>query len=224
VATNIISEGKTTWEDLPKGFTAKPIDWPEPQPVLMFQIKAQGYERDVVLPIRITPPTDLKDGTSITLQGKALWMACARECNPGFKELSITLPVKLTSAAAYDPKWHSKFDAERVTRPRTSDAWQAKITSKDKHHTLTLTPKTNARPLTRDEASKLVFFTEDGIIDSDKPQKIELRENGEVVIELIEAEYIVGGRPKALTGVILRKSGWERDGEWRCMRISASLK
>ena len=51
------------WKNLPPGFTADSITWPEPQSVLMFQIKAQGYERDVVLPIKITPPAGLADGT-----------------------------------------------------------------------------------------------------------------------------------------------------------------
>jgi len=55
-----------------------------PGRALADEIKAQGYERDVVLPIRITPPESLQDGTSITLAGKAAYMCCNRQCNPGF--------------------------------------------------------------------------------------------------------------------------------------------
>lgn len=210
------------WEQFPEGFKAEPIDWPKPQPVRMFQIKAQGYERDVVLPIRITPPTSLKPGETITLRGKASWMCCARECNPGFKDLSIALPV--AEKAVVDAKWHKKFEAERAIRPRTSEAWSAKVSNKDKHWSLTLSPGAKARPLSKAEAEKLIFFTEDGIIDSDKPQKIELRGNGEVVFELVEADYILGDRPTTLSGVILRGGDWVEGASWDCLRIRAPMK
>jgi len=107
-----------TWKDLPAGFKAEPIDWPEPEPVLMFQIKAQGYERDVVLPIRITPPADLKDGSMVKLSGKALWMCCNQECNPGFQDLVIELPVKVADAPVYNAEWRPRFVRQRALRPR----------------------------------------------------------------------------------------------------------
>ncbi len=41
---------------LPEGWKAGPIQWPSPERVMMFQIKAQGYHGEVLLPVEITPP------------------------------------------------------------------------------------------------------------------------------------------------------------------------
>ena len=78
---------------LPKGWKAEPIEWPEPERVFMFQIKAQGFHGEKLLPMRITPPKKLQTGKTVKLEGKARWMCCGRDCNPGFKELSVELPV-----------------------------------------------------------------------------------------------------------------------------------
>ena len=82
---------KIEWQ-LPDGFTAGEIEWPEPQSVKMAQIKAQGFERDVLLPIKITPPANLKAGQVVQLRGNASWMVCAQRCNPGFAEVRLELP------------------------------------------------------------------------------------------------------------------------------------
>lgn len=211
------------WKDLPAGFKAEPIDWPEPEPVLMFQIKAQGYERDVVLPIRITPPVDLKDGAVVKLGGKASWMCCNQECNPGFKDLVIELPVKRADAPVYDAEWRSKFEHERALRPEASAAWQARAVESDKTIELTLKPKANAAKFSTDAAAKIIYFTEDGLIDSNKPQVITVAEDGTMVITLIKADFILGDKPTHLQGVLLHSSGWEEGGKVRCLRVAPVL-
>lgn len=209
------------WEGLPEGFKAEPIDWPEPERVLMFQIKAQGYERDVVLPIKITPPATLAEGSTVTLKGKAVWMCCNRECNPGFKDLSIQLPVRKAATPGFDAKWKAKFEAELALRPQSSDKWTAKAETKDKQITVTLTPKPGAQSLSAEDAKKLIWFTEDGIIDSDKPQQVERLADGSIRFQLVEAEYIVGDRPAALKAVLIHPAGWEQGGAVRCMSVAA---
>lgn len=211
------------WQGLPPGFTAEPIDWPEPEPVLMFQIKAQGYERDVVLPIRITPPAGLAEGATITLSGKASWMCCNRTCHPGFKDLTLKLPVRSTPAPEWNADWHAKFEAERAIRPVSSQAWTAQATVTDKKIVLTLRPGADAAPVQPQEAARIIYFTEDGLVDSDKPQKVEVTADGSLKLTLVEAEYIVGDRPTKLSGVLLHKAGWERGGKVRCLRIVTPL-
>ena len=210
------------WQDLPAGFKAEPIDWPEPEPVLMFQIKAQGYERDVVLPMKITPPADLKEGASITLAGKAAYMCCNRTCHPGFEDLKITLPVK--SVSAEPTEWAKKIQHELSLRPQTSAAWTASSEEGKEKIELTLKPGPGAAKLSAAEAAKLIFFTEDGLIDTDKPQQIERRDDGSLVFELVKTTYIVGDKPTTLTGSLVNPPGWESGGKVRCMRITAALK
>ena len=61
------------WQ-LPRGWKAGELIYPEPERTLMFQIKAQGFDRDVMLRTQITPPANLKVGESVTLKGLASWM------------------------------------------------------------------------------------------------------------------------------------------------------
>ena len=213
-----------TWQYLPAGFKVEPIDWPEPEPVLMFQIKAQGYERDVVLPIRITPPAGLKEGSVVKLGGKASWMSCNQECNPGFKDLVIELPVKHADSPAYDAEWRTKFEHERALRPSESEAWQASAAESEKTIALTLTPQPNAVKVSAEAAAKIIFFTEDGLIDSNKPQVIHMAENGAITFTLIKAEFILGDKPTHLHGLLLHPPGWESGGKVRCLRVEPTLK
>lgn len=216
VPTNI------AWQSLPAGFTAEPIEWPEPQHVLMFNIHAQGYERDVLLPIRITPPSALAVGTKIKLEGKASWMCCATQCNPGFKDLSIELPVS-DEVSILDDKLHARFEAERALRPQGSSEWQASAVRAKATVEVTLKPGGGAAKLRATDASKIRFFTEDGMVDSDKPQVISIDQDGIVRLAMQQPDYVVGEPPAVLRGVLLYEPGWERDGKVRCMRISPRL-
>lgn len=217
VPTNI------AWKDLPAGFKAEPIDWPEPEAVLMFQIKAQGYERDVLLPIRITPPADLAEGSTVKLLGKASWMSCAQTCNPGFEDLSIELPVRKTAAPAYDSGWQSKFATERALRPSTSNAWLASAVESDKTIALTLKPGSQAAKISEEAAQKIIFFTEDGQIDSNKPQVIQSGDDGSITFTLTKADFILGDKPTKLEGVLLYPPGWVASSTVRCLRVSPPL-
>jgi thiol:disulfide interchange protein DsbD len=211
------------WKDLPAGFKAEPIDWPEPEPVLMFQIKAQGYERDVVLPIRITPPANLIAGDVVKLGGKASWMCCNQECNPGFKDLALELPVSSGTEPDFDVEWRGKFERERALRPVESSAWQARATESEKTIALTLKPLPNAAKISAASAAKIIFFTEDGLIDSNKPQVVRAAEDGTLTFTLVKADFILGNKPTHLNGVLLHPSGWLADGSLRCLRVSPAL-
>ena len=90
---------------LPEGFTAGPLEYPEPEATKMFQIKAQGYERDVLLQTQMKAPSNVKPGAKITLKGRAAWMCCGNTCHPDTMELTLTLPVAAKSAP--DPRWRS---------------------------------------------------------------------------------------------------------------------
>ncbi len=209
------------WTDLPRGFSASEIDWPAPERVYMFQIKSQGYERDVLLPVLITPPKHLKPGSTVTLKGKAGWMSCAKQCNPGFKDLSITLPVSEAAETAFDEKWKVRIDTELARRPVKSGAWTLSVEPVgDTGYVATLSPGVGARPITEREARKLIWFTEDGQVDTDKPQRIEWSE-GRVVFHLERPDYLPGGFKKSLTGVLVREGGWHADGSVRVMRVTA---
>jgi thiol:disulfide interchange protein DsbD len=209
---------------LPPGFTAGPLEYPEPETTMMFQIRAQGYERDVLLQTRITPPANLRLGEKITLTGKATWMCCGRTCNPGTLPLSVTLPV--AKKTAFDPQWRPLFEKERAAYSHPSSAWQASAIEDDKNVTLTLRPKSpDARPFENQAIpQELRFFTEDGWINSDEPQKASLDSAGNLTLVLRKSDVFTGGKPPAkLHGVIQRPGGWLAGGRLRSMNLSPPL-
>lgn len=213
-----------TW-NLPKGWKAGELVYPEPERTLMFQIKAQGFDRDVMLRTEITPPADLRPGDPITLAGKAVWMCCGTSCHPGAMDLSLTLPVAVTAERI--EKWHLLLEAERALAERRSDAWKAEATEAGDQITLTLRPA-DARAALRTrqrDAEKLIVFTEDGWFDSDKPQTITLHSDGTLSIQLTKADTYLGGKPPATLRCILRhEDGWVKGESWRCLQISPVIR
>ena len=207
--------------DLPKGWKAGPLVYPEPERTLMFQIKAQGFDRDLMLRTEVTPPADLRLGESVTLFGKASWMCCGTSCHPGSMDLSLTLPV--ASTVTLNEKWHVLFEAERSRAENTSDAWKAEAAEKGSEITLTLRPVDHRATLRRSqrEADRIIVFTEDGWFDSDKPQTIMLHSDGTLSIRLIKADTYLGSKPPAALRCILRhEDGWVKGENWHCLRLA----
>ncbi|HEY2573846.1 MAG TPA: protein-disulfide reductase DsbD domain-containing protein, partial [Verrucomicrobiaceae bacterium] len=169
------------WQ-LPAGFEAGPIEWPEPQQVHMYQIKAQGYEGEVILPIRIRPPKSLTPGDKITLKGRASWMCCGRTCNPGLKDLSLELPVSNTTLP--NEKWRAKFEAAHAAVPRKLEGWKQEATRVNDEVTLRLTAVDAAAARRADEIKDMIFFTDDGLINADKSQIISHPSPGVLTLRL----------------------------------------
>lgn len=209
---------------LPPGWRATPLIYPEPERTFMYQIKAQGFDRDVMLRAEITPPADLKAGDSITLTGKASWMCCGNSCHPGAEDLSLTLPV--AEKASLNEKWHKLFAAERARAEQPSDAWTAAVVEKGGQLTLTLKPATAAARVASnaDEAAKIIVFTEDGWFDSDEPQLIQRHADGSLTIQLTKADAFLGDKPPETLRAILRnEAGWLQGGKLRCLQIAPRI-
>lgn len=210
--------------NLPKGWRAGELIYPEPERTLMFQIKAQGFDRDVMLRTEITPPANLKIGEQVTLTGKASWMCCSNSCHPGSMDLSLTLPVAETSAL--NEKWHKLLNEERARAEQTSDAWTASASEKGVTVTLKLQPATAEARLSKSqrEADRIIVFTEDGWFDTDKPQIIQRQDDGSLVITLTKAETYLGGKPPRTLRVIVRNDeGWLQNGRLRCLKIAPRI-
>ncbi|MCX6851749.1 MAG: protein-disulfide reductase DsbD family protein [Verrucomicrobia bacterium] len=210
--------------NLPRGWKAGDLIYPEPERTLMFQIKAQGFDRDVMLRTEITPPANLKVGESITLSGLASWMCCGKTCHPGSMELSLTLPVAAT--AEVNAKWHKLLDAERARAEQTSNAWTSSASEKGNAITLVLKPASAEARVSKNqrEAEKIIVFTEDGWFDSDKPQTVVRDADGTLTITLIKADAYMGNKPPKTLRVILRNDeGWLQGGGLRCLQMAPKI-
>lgn len=208
------------WE-LPAGFKAGELEYPEPESVLMFRIKAQGYERDVLLQTVITPPGNLKLGDKVTLRGKATWMCCGNTCHPGNGDFSLDLPVAAKSED--NAEWKPAFEKERAAYVRMSEAWLAEASEEGLKVTLTLRPARGARAFEAGET--VIFFTEDGWINSDEPQPQQVNADGSLTVHLTRADVYLGkGIPSKLAGVVQRNGGWVNGEAWRSLSIAPELK
>ena len=211
---------------LPPGFVAGEIEWPEPESVLMFKIKAQGFERDVLLPIKITPPADLKAAQTIRLSGKCSWMSCAKTCHPGFSDVSLVLPVMNAKSEA-NLKWQPVFAQERNRFPDRVSSWEISAAERGQTVILTVSPTGESARKFSAEANPepVYFFTEDGWIDTDKPQITRVNADGSLTLELTRSEVYLGKvQPSSLHGILKNPKGWLLNAEVKSFRISPELK
>jgi len=96
---------------LPAGFKAGEIQWPQPKKIAVGPLVNIGYEGEVFLITRITPPTQL-EGKEVTLRANASWLVCEELCIPGDAELTLNLPISSTTEFS---RWSSSFNEARKT-------------------------------------------------------------------------------------------------------------
>ncbi|MFZ4767072.1 MAG: protein-disulfide reductase DsbD domain-containing protein, partial [Roseimicrobium sp.] len=221
------------WQ-LPPGWRAEPIEWPEPERVFMFQIKAQGFHDEVLLPMKLTPPRELVPGTRVTLQGKATWMCCGRDCNPGFRDLALSLPVQ-TGPPSLDRTWSAAFERARATVAQPALGWRVRAQRSGQRVVLRLTPESAAARealLELQEAASVtvqpseptvLFFTDDGYINADKPQQLRWH-GGALELDLEFSTYFSEAAPPELRGVLQSKRGWRNGSLSRSIIIRAPFR
>jgi thiol:disulfide interchange protein DsbD len=201
---------------LPEGFAAGPIPWPAPEVVEMATHPAHGFHRDVLLLTEITPPAKLV-ADSVTLTGSLAWMACARECHPGFATRTITLAVNQAAQATPNPAWTDKIAQERRNLPAPSNAWRATIESKRGESPIRLQIKPAND--TAGDPGTIYFFSEDGQISSEPPQVATRQPDGTFLITAERSEW----GPKdysALPGILVASQSWTRKATLRAIRAS----
>jgi thiol:disulfide interchange protein DsbD len=207
---------------LPKGFKAGPIEWPEPQLVYMYQIKAQGYCGEIILPILVTPPKDLAPGSKVKLATKAVWMCCGVDCNPGFQDLTLELPVKVT-APQIDKRWHALFQSAHETVPQPLQGWQVAATRDGDHVMLKLTAQTEAAQEQCAKIKEVTFFTEDGFINPNKDQRFAKPKQGVITLRLPISEYATNPKATQFAGILRSPQGWTPGSAGHSVNVVASI-
>ncbi len=137
---------------LPAGFTAGAIAWPYPQRIPAGPAMTFGYSGEVVLPLPVTPPSNLAPGTRVTLRGRASWLVCEKICIPEEAPIEITLPVA-AGPAAVDPRGAALIAAARRDVPEAAP-WPASVTTAGDVVSLTV----SARGLAPGRIADVAFF------------------------------------------------------------------
>ncbi len=104
-----------TWQ-LPPGLDAGDIAWPVPHKIAIGTLANYGYEGTVLLPVPVTVAQTFAPGPlakDVTVQLKASWLVCRKECIPEEGNFTLQLPIQSTTAL------HSAaFDAAQKAQPQ----------------------------------------------------------------------------------------------------------
>ncbi|MBU4422218.1 MAG: thioredoxin family protein [Gammaproteobacteria bacterium] len=93
---------------LPAGLDAGEIAWPLPRKIPIGTLANYGYEGTVLLPVPVTVANSFAPGPlakNVTIQLRASWLVCRKECIPEDGEFTLQLPIQSTTAlhgAAFD--------------------------------------------------------------------------------------------------------------------------
>lgn len=192
-----------TWH-LPPGWKAGEIQWPAPHVLRDYSgtIIGQGYDGDTLLPVVLTPPADLKPGTSVSLKASVDWLMCADVCVPGKGDVSLTLPVA-AAAPQPDPTWGAKVRAAVAALPRSDPSWTVSASRTAQAITLRVKPA----PGVTHTPTHLWFFSRDGLVAYDQPQEVAPSADGGFVLHLPLASD-APANAKTLVGVLTSENGW----------------
>ena len=207
---------------LPAGFTAGDIQWPAPHVLKDHTgtVVGNGYEGDVLLPVTLTAPANLKPGSSVTLTAGAEWLMCDEVCMPGDAQVSLTLPVA-AEAPAPDATWGAKVTAAVAALPRADAAWSASATRAAKSVTLTVKP-VSGQPAATPSPADLHFFADDNYVAYEQPQDVKPDGQGGFVLTLpISPDGPAA--TKRLVGVLTSEHGWLPDGSLRGLRVDVDF-
>lgn len=190
---------KITW-NLPEGFTAGDLQFPVPILGTFAGAPFYGYEGETWFLQTLTPPASLKPGDSVTLSGRAAWLACKTQCLPGRAPLELTLPVAAT--AAIDPARTAGFAAADAALPKPHPAWT--LAASESGDTITLHLRPGPGAVATPES--VHFFSRDAIEDASKPQ--ELVKDGDGWKLSVTRHPETDPRPAALNGILKSNTGW----------------
>ncbi|MBW8268989.1 protein-disulfide reductase DsbD family protein [Caldovatus aquaticus] len=188
---------------LPTGAAAGPIEWPAPQRIPYGPLVNFGYQGEVLLPLRVTPPAGLAPGASLPVEAEATWLVCEHVCIPESGRFRLDLPV--AAAARPDPALAALFAAAEAARPRPAP-WAARVETGSGRAARLLLDGHGLSPATVREA---FFFPEaPGALDHAAPQRLAVREGG-LALALTRAES-ADAPPGTLSGVLAITDGGGR--------------
>ncbi len=179
------------WE-LPEGFTAEPFDWPAPEAIVAPPLVSYGYEGEVMLLARLTPPAGLAPGAKVTLGGRLDWLECEKACLPGRAQLDLELEVRAEAPQARADV-AAAFAATRARLPQDGASWSPGVHAGPQLLALAFRPPS--------ALTKAAFFPEaQQVIDHARPQTL-LRTADGYRLEMVPAPS--AATPETVEGVLV---------------------
>ena len=207
------------WE-LPKGFKAGKILWPQPETVKMGPYDAYGYHGEVFLIIPLTAPDNAEPETKTTIKARASWMCCSTVCQPAFADLKLSIQISKSAQPHKNTKWSNLIINSRSTFAQNNQSWKTTAVRKGKKIILTLSPLEKEKP---SAPRTPYFFCEDGLIHSDKKQSIKILPSRSIVFRLHVSEF-GPENPTHLKGIFYNKNGLPDNSGATPIYINAPIK
>lgn len=126
---------KAKWE-LPEGFVAGELQWPQPSRFNTGPLVSYGYEHEVLLPVEIQVPATLSSD-EVRLTARVSWLECEEVCLPGKAELALVLDVRTNPAPGPSA---ALFKKTRAQMPAKDPAWSVSATSGEGSIALAVNP------------------------------------------------------------------------------------
>ena len=157
---------KVQW-DLPAGFVAGPIRWPQPIRLGGGSVVDYGYEGQVLLMAPIQGSSS-RNATSLpSLSADVKYIVCRDVCIPGKAHLTLSGPAGGDWAL-----WRALFEQTRAQLPKPAPAsWKLTAVSDKQHFILSVQARSQV-------ANASFFPLEPSQIDNSGPQEFSLTHNG----------------------------------------------
>ncbi len=167
---------------LPDGVSGGEIVWPGPDRFAVGPVMSFGYETEVVFPMTVTMPATAQPGQLLTVEAKADWLVCERECIPESGSFRLNLPVSATPVAA-NSDIASAFAASDQRMPVASP-WTAAIAVEGEALALTV----EGAGLTPESVKEAFYYpSEWGVTVHAAPQKLSV-EHGKLTLAVAKGQ------------------------------------
>jgi len=201
---------KIKWT-LPEGFTASEINWPYPEKIYLEDLANFGYEGEVFLLTKITPPKIIEQA-EIEIKAKASWLVCKVECLPGDAEYSLKLPVRDSTPQTIE-KWQQAFSDTRFNLPLKNSDWKIQSTKHENGINILMIPPQNYPAV-----NEIEFFPYDGsIFQNAADQNFTRTERGyELTIPFDDFKV---EDPDTLKGILISDIGWRGGNSEKALEV-----
>jgi DsbC/DsbD-like thiol-disulfide interchange protein len=204
--------------NLPAGFEAGSIHWPYPERIPVPPLMSYGYHDEVLLLIDVTPPQSLRLGSTVVLQGEAIWLVCFNICLPARELVQLELPVR--ASASPDNRWVDGIAVSRNALPTEVEGWTVRAQRTAAGYTLRITPSAGSG---LGDGDPYFFCSDEEVIDPAAPQPVS-RQGRSYVIALEDSRY-ASAPVERLRGVLLAPEGsaWDAAGVHRALAVDVPV-
>jgi len=104
---------------LPLSWKTGPLEWPVPRRLESPPLTNYGYDNEVILPLSLVAPADVRPGARARLRAQADWLECRETCVPG--SAALELNVGIDDSSRERPADAAALAASLLTVPRPEE-------------------------------------------------------------------------------------------------------